>query len=432
MKFLFVHQNFPAQFQHMAPGLVRLGHEVTALSISPQVPDGWQGVRILRYQPRRGSTPGVHPWIIDLETKTIRGEAALHAARALRQAGYTPDAIVAHPAWGESLFLHEVWPGVPMGIHCEIFYQPTGQDCHFDPEFPDDADLELCAARLRMKNTNYLLHLDRAVAGMAPTCFQADSFPASFRQQITVVHEGIDTRLLAPDPGARLTVATVAPDAPFLAPGQPASGPVRSFSRQDEILTFVNRHFEPLRGCHAFLQALPELMERRPHLQVVMAGTDGQGYGASPPAGSTWRRHFWNAIAPRLPAHAHGRIHCTGALRRDDFTRLLQVSTVHVYLSYPFVLSWSLIEAMSGGCAIVGSDVAPVREAITHGEHGLLVDFFDCDALVNSICQLLDQPAWRQHLGSQARARAQAHYDLHTHCLPRQLEWATSLARPLA
>ena len=97
------------------------------------------------------------------------------------------------------------------------------------------------------------------------------------------------------------------------------------------------------------------------------------------------------------------------------------------YLTYPFVLSWSLLEAMSVGCAIVASDTQPLKEAIEHDQTGRLVNFFDSHALANEVCTLLQDPSARARLGKNARAFAVSHYDLQTVCLPRQLAWVEGL-----
>lgn len=416
MRILFVHQNFPGQFKHLAPALARRGHEVTALTMQRPPAPLWQGVRLIPYGVSRGSTPGIHPWVVDLETKVIRAEACFRAAQTLKAQGYAPDVIVAHPGWGESLFLKEVWPTARLGMYCEFFYHPHGADVGFDPEFPA-ADPQAEGCRLTLKNVNNLLHFTIADQGLSPTAWQASTFPEPFRFRITVVHDGIDTDLLAPNPGARLTLA--------------AGDQTVELTRDHEVVTFVNRNLEPYRGYHIFLRALPEILRRRPQARVLLVGGDGVSYGARPdPARhghATWREVFLHEVRPQVPDAAWQRVHFLGTIPYPAFVTLLQVSTVHVYLTYPFVLSWSLLEAMSAGCAIVASATAPVREAITHGATGLLVDFFDVPGLAEAVCALLADASLRQRLGLQARAQAQASYDLHRVCLPRQIQWVESL-----
>lgn len=415
MNILFIHQNFPGQFKHLAPAMARRGHNVVAMTMRKEQPAAWQGVRLVAYAGARGSTPGIHPWLADLETKTIRGEACFRAALQLRAAGFTPDVIVAHPGWGESLFIKQVWPQARLGMYCEFYYKDEGADVGFDPEFPN-ADREADACRLRLKNINNLLHFETADAGLSPTRWQASSFPEPFAGRIAVVHDGIDTQMLQPRADIGLQ----------LAPG-------RVLTRQDEVITFVNRNLEPYRGYHVFMRALPELLQRRPHAQVLIVGGDEVSYGAPPhPAKhgfKTWKEVFAHEVRPLIPDADWARVRFIGKLPYPQFIGLLQLSRVHVYLTYPFVLSWSLLEAMSVGGAIVASDTAPVREVIRHDETGRLVDFFDGAALVDQVDSLLEDAAARERLGRNARALVQAEYDLESVCLPGQVAWVESLAK---
>ena len=406
MRLLFVHQNFPAQFKHLAPALVTQ-HEVVAFTMQKNMPADWQGVRLISYQAVRGSTPAVHPWVGDFETKVIRAEAAFNAAIELRDSGFSPDLIIAHPAWGESLFLKDVWPKAKLAVYCEFFYHANGADVGFDKEFYAPAPADVC--RLRLKNLNNFLHFNLVDAGIAPTRWQASTFPKSFRSKITVIHEGIDTTIIAPNEQISLNL-------------NGDNGSI-TLSRDDEIITFISRRLEPYRGYHIFMRALPELLRRRPNARVLIVGDDAVGYGAPPPNG-TWKGVFLNEVIQQLDM---SRVHFLGHVPYELLIPLLQLSRVHVYLTYPFVLSWSLLEAMSAGCAIVASDTRPLHEAIRHDETGRLVNFFDPKALTEEVCYLLDNPEKRATLGANARAFAQATYDLKTICLPKQLAWVESL-----
>jgi glycosyltransferase involved in cell wall biosynthesis len=408
MNILFIHQNFPGQFKFLAPALVGQGHTVLAMTMQKTEASDWQGVRLFPYSAARGTTPNVHPWVSDFETKTIRGEACFRAALKLREEGFTPDVIIAHHGWGESLFLKEVWPSARLGIYCEFFYHPHGADVGFDPEFPAKDPGEVC--RLRLKNLNNLLHFEVADAGISPTHWQASTFPQPFRDHITVVHDGIDTQAVAPNPNVQLTL----------------NGNIR-ITRNDEIITFVNRNLEPYRGYHIFMRALPELLRQRPNARVLIVGGDDVSYGARPDGDRKWKDIFATEVRPRISDADWARVHFLGNIAYQHFIPLLQVSTVHVYLTYPFVLSWSLLEAMSVGCTIVASDTQPLHEAIRHNETGRLVNFFDINALTTQVCELLDNPNERSRLGAHARTFAQAHYDLNTVCLPRQLKWVEEL-----
>jgi glycosyltransferase involved in cell wall biosynthesis len=419
MKLLFLHQNFPGQFKHLAPALAAQGHEVVALTLQKVPETTWQGVRVIPYAVARGTSPTVHPWVADFETKVIRAEAAFRAMLALKAQGFAPDAVIAHPGWGESLFVKEVWPSTKLAIYAEFFYHPHGADAGFDPEFPS-TDPEGEACRLRLKNLNHLLHFDVADAAISPTHWQASTFPEPFRAKITVVHDGIDSDAISPNPSVSLTLTT-------------QEGEQVTLTRHSEVITFVNRNLEPYRGYHLFMRALPEILERRPNARVLIVGGNEVSYGARPDpqryGNRSWRQIFIDEVRPRMADADWARVHFLGNVPYQHFIPLLQLSTVHVYLTYPFVLSWSLLEAMSAGCAIVASDTQPLHEAIRHDETGRLVHFFDVAGLTSEICALLDDPAARQRLGANARAFAQAHYDLKRVCLPRQLEWVAKLAR---
>ncbi len=410
---LFIHQNFPGQFKFLAPALAARGHNVTALSMQARQVTQWQGVRIHPYRAARGSTMGVHPWASDFETKVIRAEACFRAALRLRDAGMRPDVIIAHPGWGESLFLKDVWPKARLGIYCEFYYHAHGADTGFDPEFPSADPGEQC--RVQLKNAYNLIQFTTADAGISPTQWQASTYPEPFRSRISVVHDGIDTRAVAPQPSVALRLPS-------------ADGSALRLTRHDEVVTFVNRNLEPYRGYHTFMRALPDLLRRRPQAHVLVVGGDSVSYGARPKEGATWKQLFIDEVRPQIAPSDWERVHFLGNLPYEQFIPLLQLSSVHVYLTYPFVLSWSLLEAMSAGCAIVASDTAPLHEAIHHGQTGRLVNFFDATGLAAEIANLLDDPEARQRLGAQARRFAQEHYDLQTSCLPRQLRWVDELA----
>ena len=417
MNILFIHQNFPGQFKFLAPALANLGHRVVAMTMQKIDFKAWKGVDIVHYSATKGTTPNVHPWVGDFETKTIRAEACFRAALEMKTSGFSPDIIVAHHGWGESLFLKEVWPKAKLGIYCEFFYHPHGADVGFDPEFPSLDPGEAC--RLRLKNLNNLLHFEVADAGISPTNWQASTFPEPFKSKITVIHDGIDTDAVAPNPAASLTL-------------KKASGEDFVLTKKEEVITFVNRNLEPYRGYHTFMRALPELLKARPNARVLLVGADDVSYGSRPDEKkyglSKWKDIFINEVRSQISDQDWQRVHFLGHIPYQYFIPLLQLSTVHVYLTYPFVLSWSLLEAMSAGCAIVASDTQPLKEAIVQDETGLLINFFEPAALVEGVVKLLDNPSERKRLGENARKFAQSNYDLQKVCLPKQIEWVTSLA----
>jgi len=409
MKILFIHQNFPGQYKHLAPLLASRGHQCVALTLRVKEATTWNGVRVLPYTLPKRKAQAVHPWLTDLDTKVTRAEACYRAARRLRDKGFTPDLILAHPGWGESMFLRDVWPDARLGLYCELYHLSDYPHVDFDPEFTA-ADAELAHLRIRMKNLNNHIHFPMADAGISPTRFQADTFPSEFRDRITVVHDGVDTDLSRPDPDVRLSVE--------------GRG---DLTKQDEIVTFVNRNLEPYRGYHVFMRALPRLLKERPKLRVLIVGGDEVSYGARPPNGQTWKQIFIDEVRKDISDTDWARIHFLGRIPHQQFTTLLQISTVHVYLTYPFVLSWSLLEAMSCEAAIVASDTAPVREVLSQGKTARLVDFFDREGLVTEVVALLEDDDARKRMGQAARAHVVQNYDLRTISLPKQIDWISSV-----
>jgi glycosyltransferase involved in cell wall biosynthesis len=407
VKILFIHQNFPGQFKHLAPALAKdQGHEVAAMRMG--VDAVWQGVQVFGYQVKTKTT-STHALLNDMHAKVLRAEAIAQRALELKQSGYTPDVIVAHPGWGETLFVKQVWPAARLGLYAEFFYSQVGADVGFDPEFPSAQDPLANACRLRMKNANQLLAFDEAQRCISPTQWQKSTYPEKWAAQIDVIHDGIDTELLRPNPAVAMQLN-----------GQ------KTLTRQDEIITFVNRNLEPYRGYHQFVRALPELLRKRPDARVMIVGGKDVSYGALPPKGRTWREIFWNEVKDQVDV---SRVHFLGHMPYPDFVKLLQLSAVHVYLTYPFVLSWSLLEAMSVQCAIVASRTAPVLDVLEHEHSALLVDFFQPSELVQAVCRLLEDQHLAARLGLAARAHAVEHFDLRTVCLPQQMKWVHALAQ---
>ena len=405
MKILFVHNNFPAQFVHLAPALKARGHEVFA--VGSHTARAVEGIPLSTYRLNRGTTKGIVPLAVRYEADCMRGAASAQVAEALKQKGFTPDLVVAHNGWGETLFLDDVWPGVKQLLYAEFFTGPRDLDVGFDPEF-GAMDQER-SIRVRAKNGALALSMLAATRAVAPTTFQRDTFPEDIRRRIEVIHDGIDTASAAPRPEARLAIP----------------GTDLVFRPGDEVITNINRHLEPLRGLHIFLRALPRVLGERPDAHVVIVGdTDGVAYGAPPPAGRTWKDVYLAEVEGRIDP---SRVHFLGRVPRRTYLDALAVSAAHVYLTYPFVLSWSLLEALSAGCLVVASDTAPVREAVQHERNGLMVDFFDVEALSARLVDALSAPDRYRTMRVQARADAIARYDLSTVCLPRMVALAESM-----
>ncbi len=395
--FLFIHQNFPGQFVHIANELVRQGHTVVALGIKGK---GLPGVQFIRYQPKAPAKVSDIESARDFETKIVRGLACAQVMEQLKARGFTPDTIVAHPGWGESLFCKDIWPGARLLMFGEFFYSAQGADYNFDPEFARDSLGE--RARLRLKNTVHLHALHACDAGYTPTKWQLGQLPQAYRGKFQVIFDGIDTQLVAPAPDAfvqlrrddlRLTAA-------------------------DEIITFVNRNLEPYRGFHVFMRALPEILRQRPRARCLIIGGDDVSYGAKPAKGGSWRELMMTEVGAQLPMD---RVHFLGNLPYSDYLRVIQISSCHVYLTYPFVLSWSCLESMAAGRVVVASRTEPVQEVIEHGVNGLLFDFFDVDALTRQVVDVLARPNEHAELGTRARDDVVRTYDLRQVSLPRHI-----------
>ena len=402
MRILFVHQNFPGQYVHIVRALARQGgHQLVGLKlVNPGQPlPQLQGVQVVGYHPQRSSSRQIHPWAGDLEAKVIRGEACAEAVERLISQGFIPELICGHAGWGECLFLKDLLPDVPLLTYQEFFYQARGFDLDFDPEFQPPLNWQGCA-RSRMKTANPMLNLIACDWGVTPTRFQHASFPAAWRGKISVIHDGIDLPRIAAQADVR---ELSLPDGTMLRAGDPT-------------VTFVNRRLEPYRGCHTFLRAIPAILESHPAARIVIVGdTKGVSYGRRPPQGE-WKEVLLREIEGRYDPT---RVHFTGPLPYTSFLPLLRLSAVHVYLTYPFVLSWSLLEALASGCAVVGSSTPPVQEVIRDGQNGLLVDFFSPGDLAEAVSELLAQPQRREQLGKAAAETARP-YGL-DRCLPRHL-----------
>lgn len=396
MRYLFVHRNAPAQYKHIIAALASdPGNEVVVIS----QPNDREiaGVRRVYYTPKPADG-AIHYHLRTTDEAMRFGQAVMEQARALKASGFTPDLMAGHNAWGETLFLKDVWPDALLLSYFEFFYEPRGADSGFDPEFPASLD---DYPRTRMMNTVNLLGLEAADWGHSPTFWQRDRYPVLHRPQISVIHEGIDTDAIRPNPNRILQL--------------PGGGTVRF---GDEVITFVSRSLEPYRGFHVFMRALPEILRRRPNATVLVVGNDDVSYGSRLAGGVTFREALLKEQAGRIDL---SRVHFLGWVPYNVHLAILQVSAVHVYLTYPFVLSWSMMEAMASGCLVVGSATPPVMEVIRDGDNGLLVDFFGMQQIADAIDRVLDDPTHMAALRARARQTIIERYDLKRVCLPRFL-----------
>lgn len=366
MNLLIIHQNFPGQFRHIAmAALSRAGATVTAVArvTAPGIP----GVNLFKYRSVGKVSDGTHPFLHKYEEAIVDGQQVLRILRRLKQNGYRPDVILAHPGWGETLFVKDVYPDVPLVHLCEYYYQSKGADVDFDREFPS---APYVSSKLRPLNSMHLLNLEQCDIGISPTYWQRSLFPQAYHSKIRVIHEGVPLKT-----SGQLPITSVQlPSGHVLEAGQ-------------SIVTYVARNLEPYRGFHSFMRSIPYVQAECPDAQIIIVGGDGVSYGSLPTGFENWRSRMLAELSLDL-----SRVHFTGRLPYETYRAVLEVSEVHVYLTYPFVLSWSLLEAMASGCVVVGSNTAPVEEVVVDGVNGLLVGFFDSETIAGEVCNVLKNP----------------------------------------
>ena len=391
MRILFLHPNFPAQFRHVAALFGRDKRNQVLFMTKNERPE-WNipGVRKVLYAPDGQVAQEVHRLAAPLDTAVREGQAVFAACRKLKASGFTPDLVYAHSGWGTSMYLREIWPHAPLMCYFEWFYDPGGADANFD--LPQGA--ERAPTVLRTRNAPIFNDLWTCDQGLCPTRWQHSQFPPEYRPRIAVLHDGVDTSWFVPDPEARLVLE--GPELPAL-----------DLSGVEEVVTYTARGMEPYRGFPQFMEAMSLLLKRRKGTHVVVAGSERVCYGGPRPDGKSWKQAMLDTLD--LPMD---RLHFTGSLPYGQYRTLLQCSSAHVYLTRPFVLSWSVVEAMACGCLVVGSDTPPVRELIEPGRNGLLADFFSPRDIADRVDEALSDTDRAARLRAAARATAEERYAL--------------------
>ena len=402
---LFVHNNFPAQFKSLAPALAKEGYNVHTLSLRDHE---FKNITHHKYDLKIGNTKGIHKYAIEFEAKMIRGQSVALKCLELKENGLLPDLIIAHPGWGESYFLKEVWRDSKFLSYFEFYYNTHNSDIDFDlneEHHPNDGyDLFF---KVQARNAPFLKTYMDSDAIICPTDFQKNTAPPYLKNKIDVIHDGIDTSILKPKDD-------------FFVEFDNKDGTKQRLTKEDKIITFVNRNFEPYRGYHKFMEALPDIVKEHPDAYIVLVGGDGVSYGNIPEGNKSYREIFYDRVKDKIPNKE--RILFTGQVDYKILIALFGITTAHVYLTYPFVLSWSFLEAMSMGALVIGSKTAPVEEVVTHNKNGLLVDFHDVAELIDVVNTVLSKKNNYDKIKKNARKTIIENYDLKKICLPKQIK----------
>ncbi|MGG6295766.1 glycosyltransferase family 4 protein [Leptolyngbya sp. AN02str] len=407
MRVLFLHNNFPAQFRELARALAQDPNNEVVYGTKHTDPVQLAGVRKVNYAPTREPHPDVHHYVRSYESAVLHGQAVVRMALQLKQAGFEPDVVCSHSGWGNGMFIKDVFPKTKLLSYFEWFCNAEGADADFDPAYPLNMDDYL---RIRASNAPMLVDLYSSDRGISPTYWQRSQFPTEFHDKITVLHDGVDTNYFYPEPGAKLVLPEYGLD----------------LSHVDELVTYVSRGMDAYRGFPQFMEAIARLTERRPNCHVVIVAGDRVAYGPAAPKGNS----FKDIMLEKLPSLDLSRVHFAGTMPYGHYKQVLRASKVHVYLTRPFVLSWSLMESLSSGCVVVASDTAPVREVIQDGVNGFLVDFFSPDKIADRIEDALIHQTDLQPMREKARQTALDRYALST-LLPQHIQLLEELAGPM-
>jgi glycosyltransferase involved in cell wall biosynthesis len=428
MEIWFSHRGFPGQYKHLAPYFAKRSDcRVVTLAIRKQ--PRIEGARQYGYEVPELAPPSAYAFTQDLENEVRHSVEAARLALRLKKMGLRPDIVCSHHSLGDTLFFRDIFPGANFLTYQELFHRSQSLALGFDPEFGGKNDLDT-KYKLRMANATGLLSLDLADWNVCPTRWQWAQFPEKYRPKISLIYDGIDTAQAKPNSGATVSLKGRQFTIPFAKrkPGAPVSIEDRHstpLSSKDEVITYVARNLEPNRGFHIFMRALPELLRRRPKAHVLIVGGDKVSYGVPLPNGETYREKLFGEVRERIDVD---RVHFLGRISYGRYLSVLQISSAHVYLTYPFFLSWSMLEAMSAGCMLVASMTPPVEEVIQDGVNGLLFDFLSPEALCETVCRALDDPELARTLRHNARMTILENYDLESICLPRQVELIEKVA----
>tara|TARA_B100000427_G_scaffold217052_1_gene181260 strand:+ start:1100 stop:2353 length:1254 start_codon:yes stop_codon:yes gene_type:complete len=401
---IFIHQNFPAQYKHLAPLLAKNeNYDVHSISLADFT---CEGVKHHKYILEKGNTKGIHPLAQEFEAKIIRANSLNNVAIKMKKDGIIADLIIAHPGWGETLFVKNVWPEAKVISYLEFFYYSNNADVDFDPEF--EFDNEFLANKLSARNAPIVLDLYQSDHVVTPTEFQASLAPEIFSDKLEIIHEGIDTELLKRNDDIKIDV----------------NGNV--LTNDNKIVLYIARNLEPYRGYHSFIRSIPDVLKEHPDAYILIVGGHDVSYGHKPPEGEKFSDIFFNETKDTLNKDQKDifekQVLFLGWLDYEKLIRLMQICTTHVYLSYPFVLSWSLLESMSCESVIIGSNTKPVKEVIEHNKTGLLVDFFDYKEISNAISSVLSDPNGFEKIRESARKLIIDKFDLNKVSIPKYLD----------
>jgi glycosyltransferase involved in cell wall biosynthesis len=405
MKILFVHQNMPGQYRELVEWLAAQGdHEIVFLTQRKNAPT-INGVRTVLYQAHHRPAKDAYGLSKVWEEAVGAGFGAAMAAQRLEHEGFRPDLVLGHTGWGELIFFKQIWPDVPILGFFEYFYRVKGGLVGFDPDEPVSAHAPFIN---HARNAVPFANIQTVDLGVVPTEWQKNTFPINFHNKFYTCHDGIRTDRLGPDPTVSVSLGRLE----------------HPLTRNDEVVTYMARNMERARGFHIFMRALPKILAERPNARVLAIGGDNTSYGRKSDHVGGLRGEMEAEVGHLID---WDRVHFLGQVPYEKYCQIVQLSRCHIALTMPFVMSWSLLEAMAMQATVVSSDVAPVREAITHGETGLLVNFFDHNALADQVVDVLANSDAYAHIGKVARAHVIEKYDFLTRCLPEHIARMNSL-----